>query len=244
MTEPRPPAVVRHGAGHHLFAWGLLPACGAALGWVLSLLPGWLLALPGWVLALPFLPGPDVVAVLAGLGGPTPTVVLAVLGAVAGAVLALMSYDDVLTVEVDGDAVRVDAAGQTTEVERDRFGVAFLDGRDLVILDTDTAEAVRATTDHPAARLRPAFAAHGYPWADTDPHRDAYHRWLDGTPDLDGHVQALLRTRQVALEKEDAEDAAGLRAELAGRGIVVRDDERRQYWRPLPRRGTLTEADT
>jgi hypothetical protein len=48
------------------------------LGWVLSLLPGWLLALPGWVLALPFLPGPDVVALLAGLGGPTPTVVLAV----------------------------------------------------------------------------------------------------------------------------------------------------------------------
>jgi hypothetical protein len=57
-------------------------------------------------------------------------------------------------------------------------------------------------------------------------------------------VQALLRTRQVALEKEDAEGRRRAPAELAGRGIVVRDDQRGQYWRPLPRRGTLTEADT
>ncbi len=243
MTGPRT-TTVRHGMGYHLFLWGLFPALGAALGWVVSMLPGWLLALPEWVLALPFLPGPDLVATLAGLSGPTPAVVLTVLGAVAGAVLALASYDDVLTVEVDDDAVRVVAAGHTTEVERGRFGIAFLDGRDLVVLDTDTAEAVRRATEHPAKRLRPAFEAHGYAWADADPHEDAYRRWLDGTPELDGHVQALLRTRQEALEKEDADDAAGLRAELADRGVVVRDDKRRQYWRALPRRDSLTDADT
>lgn len=232
----RPPAVVRHGAGFHLFIWGVLPLLGAAAGGLLSLLPGWLLALPGWVMALPFLPGRDKVELLAGMSGPVLTAVLMVVGLVAGGFLALTAHAEAVAVEVDGDAVRVTAAGETTEVPRARFGTAFLDGKELVVLDADTAEAVRAATDHGEKRLRAAFEEHGYAWSEGDPHADAFRRWLDGTPDLDAHTQALLRTRQEALEKKDADDAAELRAELAGRGLVVRDRDRRQYWRPLPGR--------
>ncbi len=237
-AEPAgPPAVVRHGAGHHLFVWGVLPPLGAAAGGLLSLLPGWLLALPDWVLALPFLPGPDKVELLAGVSGPVLTAVLAVVGLLGGGLLALMSYEEAVMVEAGADSVRVTASGGTAEVARARFGTAFLDGRELVVLDTDTAEAVRVVTDHGEKRLRPAFEAHGYAWSDADPHEGDFLRWLDGTPDLDAHAQALLRTRQEALERKDADDAAGLRTELAGRGLVVRDRERRQYWRALPARG-------
>jgi hypothetical protein len=34
-----------------------------------------------------------------------------------------------------------------------------------------------------------------------------------------------------ALDKGDHDDAAGLRAELARLGVVVRDQKERQYWR-------------
>ncbi|MFY7069745.1 DUF2087 domain-containing protein [Nocardiopsis changdeensis] len=231
-----PPAVVRHGAAYHLSVWGVLLPLGAAAGGLLSLLPGWLLALPDWVLALPFLPGADKLELLAGVSGPILTAVLTVIGVVAGCFLALMSYDEVITVKVDGEAVRVTASGETAEVPRERFGTAFLDGRELVVLDAGTAEAVRARTDHKAKRLRAAFEAHGYAWSEGDPHADAFQRWLDGTPDLDARTQALLRTRQEALERKDADDAAELRAALADRGLVVRDREHRQYWRALPGR--------
>ncbi|WP_306367008.1 hypothetical protein [Nocardiopsis sp. CC223A] len=154
----------------------------------------------------------------------------------AGGFLALTAYGEVITVAVDGEAVRVTASGETSEVPRERFGTAFLDGGEPVVLDTDTAEAVRAKTDHGAERLRTAFEAHGYPWSEGDPHADAFQRWLDGTPGLDAGAQALLRTRQEALEKKDADDAAELRAALAERGLVVRDREHRQYWRAVPGR--------
>ncbi|MFL1380107.1 MULTISPECIES: YqeB family protein [unclassified Nocardiopsis] len=229
-----PPTVVRHGAAYHLFVWGVLPPLGAAAGWLLSLLPGWLLALPTWVLALPLLPGRDGLELLEGISGPVLTLVLVVIGLVAGAFLALMAYDEVITVEADEDAVRVTAAGETTEVPRERFGVAFLDGKELVVLDTATAEAVRATTDHAPKRLRAALEARGYAWSEGDPHADAFRRWLDGTPDLDAHTQALLRTRQAALEKKDTADAAELRAALAEHGLVVHDRDGRQHWRALP----------
>lgn len=231
-----PSTVVRHGAAYHLFVWGVFPLLGAAAGWLLSLLPGWLLALPGWVLALPFLPGPDKLELLAGVSGPVLTTVLVIVGAVAGGFLALTAHAEAITVEAGEEAVRVTASGETAEVPRERFGTAFLDGGELVVLDTDTAEAVRAKSDHDAKRLRAAFEAHGYPWSEGDPHADAFQRWLDGTPDLDARTQALLRTRQEALERKDAADAAELRTALAERGLVVRDREHRQYWRALPGR--------
>ncbi|CAL9379280.1 hypothetical protein SUDANB121_01031 [Nocardiopsis dassonvillei] len=239
VTAQPPPAatVVRPGAGHHLFLWGVLPPLGAAAGWLLSMVPGWLLALPDWVLLLPFVPGRDRLEILDGLSGPVLTAVLVAVGVLGGGFLALTAYDEMIAVEVGEDAVRVTAGGKTVEVPRGRFGTAFLDGGELVVLDTDTAEAVRTATDHDAGRLRAAFGAHGYAWSEGDPHADAFRRWLDGTPDLDAHTQALLRTRQEALEKKDAADAAELRTELAGRGLVVRDREHRQYWRPLPGRG-------
>ncbi|GAA1224500.1 hypothetical protein GCM10009676_02580 [Prauserella halophila] len=235
--EQRTVTTVRHGAGYHLLLWGLFPLLGAAGGWLLSNVPGWLPALPDWVSALPFLPGPEKIEAVAGLSGPVLTIVLAVLGAGGGVLLAASAYDEVITVEVDDAAVRVAASGATTEVARDRFGVAFLDGKELVILDVDTAEVVRVVTDHDARRLRDAFAAHTYPWSEGDPHEGTYRRWLDGTAELDDHVQALLRTRREALASKDTGDAAALRRELAEHGVVVRDEEGRQYWRALTGRG-------
>jgi len=229
------PSVVREGVGTHLFLWTALPLLGAGAGLVLSLVPGWLGLLPAWVAALPFVPGRVQLDLLAGLAGPVLTGVLVAAGAAAGGVLALMSYDDMVAVEVGGDRVRILRRGKKgAELDRDRIGAAFLDGKDLVVLGKDTGELARERTDHRGDRLRAAFEAHGYRWCDADPHADEFRRWVDGMPGLDQHAQAVLRARRTALEAADAEDGAELRAELARLGVVVREEGHRQYWRPLP----------
>lgn len=227
----REATVVRHGPAYHAVLWIGCPALGAALGWLVARLPGWLLALPDWLFALPLLPGRARVAMVSEAIGPTATIVLICIGAVGGAVLALSRYDTLGLVEVSDDVVGLQRSQERVEVPRARFGGAFLDGEELVILDTSSAEVARMATDLGPDRLAAAFERHGYAWSAGDPHADDYQRWLDGTPDLDAHLHALLRARREALEKEDAADAAGLRADLAARGIVVRDLVGKQHWR-------------
>ncbi|HEY3506636.1 MAG TPA: hypothetical protein VGN37_28090 [Actinocatenispora sp.] len=44
-------------------------------------------------------------------------------------------------------------------------------------------------------------------------------------------ANALLRARALAVRKDDRDDADDLRAELGRLGVVVRDTDKRQYWR-------------
>ncbi|GLW10685.1 hypothetical protein Misp01_58130 [Microtetraspora sp. NBRC 13810] len=231
-SPDRQPAVVRHGAGTHLFLWTVFPLLGAAAGWVLS-------RLPGWIMSIPAIPPMEKVEFLARfLGAPVTTAVLVVVGVVAGGVLALTAYDDIVTVEVGPGTTTITRSGQAKTFSRDLIDGVFVDGKDLVLLGPDTEELAREKTDHNAEKLRSAFHEHRYPWLDRDPHRDEFQRWVDGMPGLDGHAQAVLRARQTALEAKDSADIAELRTELAKLGIVVRDVESRQYWRPAPSRRT------
>ncbi|MFD6953588.1 MULTISPECIES: hypothetical protein [unclassified Nocardiopsis] len=233
MNTHRPPSVVREGRTTHVFLWTFFPLLGAGLGWTLSRVPGWLAHVPAWVHQLPFVPGEEQTALLARLDGPVLTVVLVVLGVLAGGFVALSSYDDMVAVEAAEDGVRITRSGRTTTFERARVRAVFLDGRELVLLGPDTAELARERTDHGGKRLRAAFEAHGYPWHDGDPHREEFQRWVDGMPGLEQHAQAVLRARQAALRDKDADDSAELRAELARLGVVVREEGGRQYWRPV-----------
>ncbi|MBB6121126.1 YqeB family protein [Nocardiopsis algeriensis] len=232
MTDIRRPTAVRDGLGTHLFLWTVFPLLGAGTGWVLSQVPSWLALLPEWVLHLPFLPGPEPVAALANLSGPVLTGVLTAAGLLAGALVTLSSYDEMVTVEIDGGSVRV-TRKETVRIARDRVGAAFVDGKDLVVLGPDTAELVRERTGHSEARLRAAFEEHGHTWLDADPCQDDYRRWFDGVPGLEQGAQAILRARQAALEAKESAEAAELRTELARLGVVVRDEGKRQYWRTV-----------
>lgn len=101
----------------------------------------------------------------------------------------------------------------------------------MVLLDADDGELVRQPSDLPTDRLSRAFRDHGWPWAEADPHRDAYRRWVPGLPGLPDGADALLRARQEALEKDRDDEARELRTELGRYGVVLRDDGERQYWR-------------
>jgi hypothetical protein len=109
----------------------------------------------------------------------------------------------------------------------------FPDGKRLVLLGTDNGEIAREQHDLPAPALRDAFTAHGYPWHDRDPYADDFRPWVEESPDLPAAAHVLLRARRQALEKDKSDDAAALRGELASLGVVVREERKRQFWRPL-----------
>ncbi|MGC5031760.1 YqeB family protein [Micromonospora sp. DT229] len=224
MTAYGKPTVVGDGVAELVLLWGGFPIVGAAAGWLLA-------AGAGWVTDLAWAPAqglfrlidglPDGYALGGGVG----------LGVLAGLVVAAMGTADRVQVTVDGTRVRLRHQGKDQDIARSQTRMVFVDGKDLVLLDGETRELTRQRSDLPADRLTAAFREHGWPWTDADPHRDEYRRWVPDLPGLPAGAEALLRARQEALADDRGEEARELRAELGRYGVVVRDDDKRQYWR-------------
>ncbi|SCL53307.1 hypothetical protein GA0070606_2099 [Micromonospora citrea] len=237
------PTVVDGGAAELALLWGGFPVLGAGAGWLLA-------AGAGWLAGLPWAPAQDLLELVAGLPDPQATIGGMAVGALGGLVVAAIGTAERLAVTVGAERVGLRRDGSRREVARRQVRAVFLDGRDLVLLGPDDDELARERSDLAADRLRAAFRAHGWPWVEDDPHRDAYRRWVPGLPGLPAGADALLRARQKALDDDRGGEARELRGELARCGVVVRDERRRQYWRlsrsavvgdpPDPERGSAS----
>lgn len=211
------------------WVWRLFPLAGAGLGWLLKLAAG-------WVASLPAAPLQGLFRVVDRLPDPWATLGAVVVGAVAGLVFAYHARHESLTVAVAADQAVLTRRGSPVAVPRERTSAVFRDGKELVLLDQAGAELSREGTDLDGDELARAFTAHGWPWcADGDPHRSEFRRWVSDLPELSPAAHALFRARERALGKGDHTDAAELRAELARLGLVVRDEQTRQFWRQSPR---------
>ena len=205
--------------------WLGFPPLGAALGWLLDLLVGWVASLPGG-------PFHGAFELADRLPEPHAAIGSIILGALAGLGVAHQAAKERLTVTVSGDRVVLARRGAVREVAAGVVSAVFRDGRRLVLLGPDTEELAGERCELNPERLREAFVRHGLPWRDGgDPYAGEYRLWAEATPDLPASVNALLKTRVRALAKGEREDAAELRAELAKMGIVVRDEKKRQSWR-------------
>jgi hypothetical protein len=205
--------------------WVGFPLLGAVAGWLL-------LRAVDWAISLPQAPLPGPLRLLASLPEPPATAVAIILGILAGLALALQTERESLTVTVSGGLVRMARGERTTAVAGGQISGAFLDGKRLVLVGHTGEELAREPSDLDRDQLREAFLAYGYAWhADGDPHRHDFRRWVADAPEVPGAANALLKARERALARNDHEDAAELRAELAKLGIVVREEQTRQYWR-------------
>ncbi|MTK01129.1 hypothetical protein [Micromonospora sp. CP22] len=227
------PTVVSGGVSELVLLWAGIPLVGGLLG-------GLLVAGAGWVAGLPWAPAqglfravdglPDRYALPGGVG----------VGILAGLVIAAIGTSERVIVTVSDAEALVRRGDSEQVVSRRDTRVAFQDGKDLVLLDADDAELVRQPHDLPAERLAEAFRQHGWPWAEADPHREAYRLWVPDLPGLPDGANALLRARREAREHDRQDEARELRAELARYGVVVRDDGKRQHVR-LTRRAVLPD---
>lgn len=211
--------------------WLGFPLVGAGTGWLLKSVARWVASFPWAPLQGPFKLADQLVA---SFGEPQATIGAVVIGAVAGLVLAFIAEQESLTVAVSHGQVSMKRGESSRRFERTSIDDVFLDGKQLVMLGRSGEELAREASDLDADRLQATFLARGYPWrADGDPYKHEYRLWAEDTPDLPAGADALLKARARALGKGDdgKDDAAELRAELARLGIVVREENKRQYWR-------------
>lgn len=229
QTGPGTDVVVGPARAELALFWVGFPLVGAGLGWLV--LQG-----SAWVASLPVAPVRRAFAYVASLPDPQATLVALGLGVIAGLALAAVAVHESLTVTVAGDAVTLDREGASRAVARSAVAGVFVDRNELVLLDRSSAELAREPVDLDARRLADAFRAHGYPWIPGgDPHAAEFRRWLDGAADLPAGANAVLRTRQRALDAGDAPGVLDGRDALAALGVVVRDEKKRQFWRPTRR---------
>ena len=129
--------------------------------------------------------------------------------------------------------VALESDGRRRTLGRGEIEAVFLDGDALVLLDRESREAFRCEKPARAATTRQVFQQYGYPWRDTDPFAELYHRWVPDTGLLPVPVDAVLSARAVALRKKAGKEAVELREAVEKLGYTVRDEGDKQFWRPL-----------
>jgi len=211
--------------------FGGLPLVGLALGYFLPRIADWA-ARQKWV---PF-QGP--LELIAGWDGWWVVVVCMVVGLLGGALLAAIALDDTLKVTITNESVEFEKNEKTVTVPRHKVATAFLDGKEIVLLDATTRELAREKHDQftsESPKIAAAFRAHGYPWSDGgDPHEHRYRRWVEDEPELPPGANAVLKARAKSFGDGDKgkADLRELREEVAKLGYTVKDKEKKQYWRP------------
>ncbi|CAL9309249.1 hypothetical protein SUDANB51_03734 [Streptomyces sp. enrichment culture] len=200
-------------------------ACGAVASALLPLLARLLLSLR-WAP----LKGPA--ELLTSVPEPALTLGTIAVGVLGGLLLGLSAVHDSLSVRVADTHVTLTIRDGSQEFAREEISVLFRDGKHLVVLAPSGMELAREHCGLPWRRLADALTEHGHTWAREDPYRAQFRRWVPGTPGLPPGADALLRARAKARKDGDgAEEARELRGELLRLGVVVRDEDKRQFWR-------------
>jgi hypothetical protein len=218
MTTVQETAAVRYGI------WVLCPALGAAVVWGLKLAAGWITTL-GWF------PFQGVFELVTDIPEPWATIAALAMGAIAGGVLALIWAAEMMAVEVSHERVTLKKDDKSFGFERGEVESAFADGKQLVLLSPSGAELARETSDLSRAKLERAFTGQGYRWRDADPFVHEFRMWVKDAPELAADVNALFAARKKAISKYEHEEAAELAREIRKRGVYVRDEKKRQYYR-------------
>jgi hypothetical protein len=227
---PRGATVVEESKGAAALISTLFVVGGAGLGWLVK-------AGAGWVADLSWAPfqGPFRLISEITESEPASTIVALAIGAVAGAVVAVLAVADMLHVTLASDHVALRRGDATQRFLRTDISAAYMDGKNLVLVGNAGEELAREKTDLKAADLADAFRTCGFRWSDDDPFAADFTRWVPDTEGLPAGSDALLKARDKALKNGDQDDVDELRAELAKLGVVVRDQAKRQYWRLVER---------
>lgn len=162
--------------------------------------------------------------------------ILTIVGAVVGWVFFSMWNEEVGRVVIDHQGLRLESRGSPAVFAREEIAEIFMDKDELVLVDEDSRELSRTTSDNSLAqRLSEALTTFGYPWAGAkDPRESAFCDWVDRSPRLDESTHDILRARRRALTDEKTGEAQARRDELAERGVIVRDRDQKQQYRLIP----------
>ncbi|NEA35039.1 hypothetical protein [Streptomyces sp. SID13031] len=232
-TSSSTTTVIGHSTVDKLVLYGGLPLLGLVLGFFLP-------RIADWAVEQPWVPLQGPLKILAGWDGWWVAAICIALGVIGGVLLAAMALEDTLKTTVGNTEVEFLKNQRTTRVARNKVAIAFLDGKEIVLQDNRSAELAREKHDElggsAAKKIPAAFRTHGYPWSDAgDPHEHEFRRWVEDDPELSPAANAVLKARSKAFDQGDKgkADLRELRLELGKLGHVVRDRDKKQYWRSV-----------
>lgn len=214
--------------GDRIFLAVVAPVVGGLVGFILP-------RIASWATTLTWIPFQGPFELVASWSGWWVQYVLMGVGILLGGAFVAFAFFEALRVVVAETGIRVTQDGETADVSRSEIATVFVDGKELVILDSTSRQVIRAPIEENPSAVEQVFTSHGYSFVDGDPYEKLYQRWVPGTPALPAETNAVMRAREKALEKKSRTDALELRDELDRLGIVVRDRKSSQYWRPLVR---------
>ncbi|MFF0745677.1 hypothetical protein ACFYVL_35320 [Streptomyces sp. NPDC004111] len=138
------------------------PALGLVLGFALP-------PAARWLDGMSVLPLRNVLTFVADMEDTWQAVAFALAATVLGLLAAFVAVADSVKVTLDGDTLGIEFGDRQKPLalRRERVAAVFVEGRDLVVLDS--AGRPLALAPHRASRhsLAQAFRAHGYPWCDS-----------------------------------------------------------------------------
>lgn len=204
----------------------VLPVLGAALGWGLTFAAE-------WITGLAWFPFQGLFELFTDLSRTVQLVIAIPLGLVAGVLLGMTAVHEMLTVTVGSDRLDLKRGDFEQSVDRADIASVFVEDKRLVLLGHRRQELAQVPFDLDRDKLATALRRHGYTWLpEGDPYGSQLRRWVPEGEGLPQGADALLKARQRALEKSKDDDLRELRDELAALDVVVRDKDKKQYWRP------------
>jgi len=203
----------------------VLPLVGAALGWGLTLVAE-------WITGLSWFPFQGLFELFTDLPGTVQLIVGLALGLIVGLLLALWAVHEMLTVTVGNDRLDLKRGDYEREIAHADVASVFVEDKRLVVLGLRRQELAQVEFDLDRDELADALRRRGYIWLpDGDPYGAEFRRWVPGADGLPPGANPVLKARQDALDKSRTDDLRELRDDLAGLDVVVRDKDKKQYWR-------------
>ncbi len=202
------------------------PILGALLGWFLP-------TIAEWATKLPFIPFDQLIEWIAALDSYWVSLIAMLVGLLAGIFFTLYAFSESLKVSISDQEVQLSSKEKVRTILRKDISAIFVEDKQLVLLGTDGVELYRGQLDSKKGLTAEAFKQHRYPWVEQDPFENQYFRWVVDHPDFSRHVNTLLYARERALKNDKQEEATALRKDLINLGVVVRDEDKRQYVRSV-----------
>src|SRR5699024_7127246 len=107
-----------------------------------------------------------------------------------------------------------------------------MDRKQIIFLGNKGEELFREVKpDVKVGKIQGLFESFGYPWKEHDPFASEYKLWVENYPGFDAHANALLAAREKAIKEEDDKKITDIRQELSKMGIIIYDEDGKQYVR-------------
>ncbi|AUN08006.1 YqeB family protein [Clostridium botulinum] len=204
--------------------WLGFPLIGLVLGWFLP-------SIAKWGISLPWIPFQGPLKLIASYNGAWVDIVTMILGLIAGITLTLFSFHESLETSVYYDKVILKIRDDEIILKKKDISFVFMDKKQLVLLGHDKKELFRCKQELNKSRVGAVFIKHHYLWGDTDPFKKDFKTWVVDSPDLSPAANALLKSRKIAIEKGNDEEAFQLAQELWKLRVSVKEKDKRQYYR-------------